>query len=97
MELAESDDLYADTLHPYTIALLSAIPVADHDSKRKRIILEGDVPSPVDPPGGCPFHPRCFRRQDRCRTEVPEIREFLTGGREHFASYHFAEEQIKVG
>jgi len=91
VELADSEDLYATTLHPYTKALLSAIPIADLDSKRQRIILEGDVPSPVNPPPGCPFHPRCPERQDRCTTEVPELRRFLTKGHEHFAACHFAE------
>jgi len=91
VELADSEDLYADTLHPYTKALLSAIPVADLDAKRQRIVLEGDVPSPVNPPPGCPFHPRCFLRQERCRTEVPPLRRFLTEGREHFAACHLVD------
>jgi len=90
VELADSEDLYTSTLHPYTRALLSAIPVADLNSKRKRIVLEGDVPSPVNPPSGCPFHPRCPERQARCETEVPALRRFLTDGREHYASCHFA-------
>ena len=96
VELADSEALYANTLHPYTKALLSAIPVADLDSKRKRIILEGDVPSPVDPPPGCPFHPRCPQRQERCTTEVPELRRFEIQGRDHFAACHFAEAQGSV-
>ena len=96
VELADSEALYANTLHPYTKALLSAIPVADLDSKRKRIILEGDVPSPVDPPPGCPFHPRCPQRQERCTTEVPELRRFEIHGRDHFAACHFAEAQGSV-
>ncbi len=91
VELAESDDLYADTLHPYTKALLSAIPVADLDRKSKRIILEGDVPSPVNPPSGCPFHPRCPQAQDMCSTQIPQLTKYLRHGREHCASCHFVE------
>jgi oligopeptide/dipeptide ABC transporter ATP-binding protein len=94
VELAQSEDLYAHTMHPYTKALLSAIPVADLDSKRKRIILEGDVPSPVDPPSGCPFHPRCPQAVDRCRSEVPALRKFEVDAKEHFAACHFAETEI---
>jgi len=89
VELADSEDIYADTLHPYTKALLSAIPVADLDRKSKRIILEGDVPSPVNPPGGCPFHPRCPQVQDICSRQVPQLTKYLRHGREHFASCHF--------
>ena len=92
-ELAASEELYANAMHPYTTALLSAIPVADLDSKRKRIILEGDVPSPVNPPSGCPFHPRCPRAEARCSTEIPALRKFEIGGKAHYAACHFAEEQ----
>ncbi len=91
VELADSEDLYADTLHPYTKALLSAIPVADLDRKSKRIILEGDVPSPVNPPSGCPFHPRCPQAQDMCGTEIPQLTKYMRHGRAHFASCHFVE------
>ncbi len=91
VELADSEDLYVDTLHPYTKALLSAIPVADLDRKSKRIILEGDVPSPVNPPSGCPFHPRCPQAQDMCGTEIPQLTKYMRHGRAHFASCHFVE------
>ncbi|HAT45810.1 MAG TPA: peptide ABC transporter substrate-binding protein, partial [Ktedonobacter sp.] len=69
VELSKSEDMYEMPLHPYTQALLSAIPVPDPDieAKRKRIILEGDVPSPVNPPSGCNFHPRCWKAQAICR------------------------------
>jgi oligopeptide/dipeptide ABC transporter ATP-binding protein len=95
VELADVEDLYANTMHPYTTALLSAIPVADLDKKSKRIILEGDVPSPANPPSGCAFHPRCSQCQEICRTEVPPLKKFMTNGNEHFSSCHFAEQQLK--
>ena len=91
VELADAEDLYANTLHPYTKALFSAIPVADLDKKTERIILKGDVPSPVIPPTGCPFHPRCHRAIDRCRTDVPALQEYRIDGRSHFASCHLIE------
>lgn len=88
VELCRSEDLYSNTLHPYTEALLSAIPVADLDKQTKRIVLEGDVPSPVNPPSGCPFHPRCPKAFDRCKTEVPELKRYAVDGGEHHASCH---------
>ena len=96
VELAEVEDLYAKTMHPYTKALLSAIPVADLDKKSKRIILEGDVPSPVNPPSGCPFHPRCSQCQEICKTEEPALKRFETNGNEHFSACHFAEQQLDM-
>ena len=88
VELCQSEDLYKNTLHPYSEALISAIPVADLDKKTKRIVLEGDVPSPVNPPSGCPFHPRCPKAQDICKTKVPELKKYSTDGNEHYASCH---------
>jgi len=87
-ELADSEDLYENPLHPYTQALLSAIPVPDPELelKRKRIILEGDVPSPVNPPSGCNFHPRCWKAQDICREVIPPLEEKSTN---HYAACHF--------
>jgi oligopeptide/dipeptide ABC transporter ATP-binding protein len=73
--------------HPYTQALISAVPVVDPDSKRQRIILAGDVPSPIHPPGGCPFHPRCPVAEARCKTEVPALREIEPG---RWVSCHLA-------
>jgi len=77
VELAERDDLYDSPLHPYTQALLSAIPIPNPKATRarKRIILEGDPPSPSDPPAGCRFHPRCSFVKDHCKTEIPSWRE----------------------
>ncbi|MFO1460381.1 MAG: dipeptide ABC transporter ATP-binding protein [Verrucomicrobiota bacterium] len=71
--------LARDPRHPYTKALLSAVPVVDPDSRRKRIVLEGDVPSPLHPPSGCPFHPRCPVAEVRCRSEVPQLKELEKG------------------
>ena len=87
-ELADSEDLYEIPLHPYTQALLSAIPVPDPEveSKRKRIILEGDVPSPVNPPSGCNFHPRCWKAQQICREVIPPLEEKQS---HHYAACHF--------
>ena len=82
VELASRDELYTSPLHPYTQALLSAVPVPDPvaEAKRERIILQGDVPSPANPPSGCNFSTRCPLATEKCRTEVPEWRE-LQGGR----------------
>jgi oligopeptide/dipeptide ABC transporter ATP-binding protein len=92
VELAETDDLFAHTLHPYTKALLSAIPIADITKKKKRIPLQGDVPSPVNPPSGCPFHPRCQHATDRCKSEVPKLRPFVFEGKSHQVSCHYGEQ-----
>ena len=75
MELAESDELYENPLHPYTRALLAAIPVPVPNARRERIELEGDVPSPANPPSGCPFHPRCPIATSECAEVVPEFRD----------------------
>ena len=88
VELCRAEELYSNTLHPYTEALLSAIPVADLDKQTKRIVLEGDVPSPVNPPSGCPFHPRCHKAIDVCKTQVPDLKSYNANGAEHFASCH---------
>jgi oligopeptide transport system ATP-binding protein len=75
VEEASSEELYAHPLHPYTQALISAVPTIDPATKRKRILLPGDVPSPINPPSGCPFHPRCPVAIDNCRKVVPAWRE----------------------
>jgi len=87
-ELADSEELYKMPLHPYTQALLSAIPVPDPEieSRRKRIILEGDVPSPVNPPSGCNFNPRCWKAQQICREVIPPLEAKQPN---HYAACHF--------
>ena len=90
VELTDRDALYAKPLHPYTQALLSAVPIPDPvaDAKRKRVILEGDVPSPVNPPSGCRFRTRCRFAEAICAEQKPDFREVQPG---HFAACHFAE------
>ena len=90
-ELADRRDLFRHQEHPYTVALMSAIPVPDPDTRRQRIILTGDVPSPVNPPGGCRFHPRCPLRAelgdpDICSTQVPVLQDL---GNTHLVACHF--------
>jgi oligopeptide/dipeptide ABC transporter ATP-binding protein len=88
VEIAENDELYGNPLHPYTIALMSAIPSPDPkvEKAKRRIILQGDVPSPVNPPSGCPFHPRCFKAKDICSQVVPPLEIKAPG---HMAACHF--------
>jgi len=94
-EIGTVEQLYADPRHPYTVALLSAIPEADPRRRRKRLVLKGDVPSPAAPPSGCRFHTRCWLRErlgnpERCSTEDPALRTFAEEG--HRVACHFAEE-----
>ena len=85
MELASSDEIFKNPLHPYTKALMSAIPIPDPTVKRERIILTGDIPSPANPPKGCKFHTRCPYATDKCKEENPEYREVSEG---HFVACH---------
>jgi oligopeptide/dipeptide ABC transporter ATP-binding protein len=85
VEITDSDRLYENPLHPYTQALLSAVPIPNPEIKRERIILQGDLPSPANPPSGCYFHPRCRSCMDICKTTSPEWKEIEPG---HFAACH---------
>jgi oligopeptide/dipeptide ABC transporter ATP-binding protein len=91
MEEADKVDLFTHPRHPYTKALLSAVPVADpiKGRKRERIILQGDLPSPVNPPAGCVFNTRCWKAQDKCRTEVPQLMQI---GTNHRIACHYPED-----
>ncbi len=89
VELAEKESLFESPKHPYTKALLSAIPVADPTIKKKRILLEGDIPSPINPPEGCKFSTRCPYAKELCFKKEPETREIKKG---HFIACHYAEE-----
>ncbi|MEM7132726.1 MAG: oligopeptide/dipeptide ABC transporter ATP-binding protein [Chloroflexota bacterium] len=89
VEIAPTKELFLRPQHPYTEALLSAVPNPDPRRRSQRIVLEGDVPDPASPPTGCYFHPRCQYAQTRCANEAPELRSI---GEQHFVSCHFAEE-----
>jgi oligopeptide/dipeptide ABC transporter ATP-binding protein len=88
VELAKTEELFLNPKHPYTEALMSAVPVPDPDHKLERIILKGDVPSPVNQPPGCHFHPRCRYAKEICKTQAPIYRDL---GDEHFVTCHFAD------
>ena len=95
-EMGTVEDLYREPRHPYTVALLSAVPNADPRRRSRRLVLKGDVPSPVNPPSGCRFHTRCWLREqlgnpEECTTRAPELREM---GGDHLAACHFAEQVV---
>ncbi len=92
-ELADGKDIYENPLHPYTKALISAVPIPDPEIelKRERIVLTGDVPSPLNPPSGCVFHTRCPFAEERCKREVPAIKQAAPG---HFVACHLVEGQV---
>jgi len=79
VEIADRDELFKNPLHPYTKALLSAVPIPDPKIKRKRIILNGDIPNPANPPSGCKFHTRCPYATDKCKNVEPEFRKISEG------------------
>lgn len=87
VEMASKDELFDNPLHPYTKALMSAIPIPDPTLKRERIVLQGDIPSPANPPSGCKFHTRCPMASDLCKEKDPEYRNV---GNDHFVACHFA-------
>jgi oligopeptide/dipeptide ABC transporter ATP-binding protein len=93
VEAADAKTLIREPQHPYTQALISAVPEVDPETKRRRIVLPGDVPSPIHPPPGCPFHPRCPIAEERCKTEVPAFREVA---KNHRAACHLAGKKIDV-
>ena len=88
VEVAPFAELFRRPVHPYTKALFSAIPMANPKGKRQRIILQGDVPSPINVPSGCSFHPRCPMVRDNCKKDVPNLEDKLASG--HWASCHYA-------
>ena len=94
IELGDREDIYARPMHPYTQALLSAVPVPDPklERRRQRIVLTGDVPSPVNPPSGCRFRTRCWKAQDICAVEEPKL-ERRGSGEGTLSACHFAEER----
>ena len=87
VEMMESNELYNHPMHPCTIALLSAIPITDYykEKKRSRIVLQGEVPSPLHAPSGCPFNPRCPYATERCRSERPQLKNMGSG---HMVACH---------
>ncbi len=92
VELGDSETIFTDPRHPYTVALLSSIPTTDMESlKKNRILLEGNIPSPIKPPTGCKFHTRCYMACDKCRTVPPELTEVEPG---HFLACHFPERKL---
>jgi len=85
VEMADTEEIFRNPMHPYTQALFSAKPVPDPTVKKERIVLHGDVPSPVNPPHGCRFHPRCFKRFEPCDKEEPPLKEIKPG---HWVACH---------
>ena len=97
VEQGSTDDIFAPPYHPYTEALLSAIPIADTSVKKKQIVLDGDIPSALNPPSGCPFQTRCGHKSkvgnNLCDTEMPPLRDLGNG---HVMKCHLAEEHLQA-
>ncbi|MBQ5865488.1 MAG: ABC transporter ATP-binding protein [Oscillospiraceae bacterium] len=96
MEISDAEELYKKPVHPYTQALLSAIPVADIDHQKERILLEGDVPSPINVPSGCRFHTRCQHCQQICKEKEPELKTYIENGKEHMVACHFSDKAFEA-
>jgi len=94
VEYGEKEDIFANPLHPYTKALFSAIPVPDPDAKMNRIVLEGNIPSPANPPAGCKFHTRCSYCMEQCKTEIPQQKEIEPG---HYVVCHLYNDDKEFG
>jgi peptide/nickel transport system ATP-binding protein len=94
LEMAPTKEMFFNPLHPYTEALMSSIPAPDPDAPMRPIILEGEIPSPINPPPGCHFHPRCRYAQDICKAERPEWKEYQPG---HFSACHFSDSLDLMG
>jgi peptide/nickel transport system ATP-binding protein len=90
VEFGNKEDIFANPIHPYTKALFSAIPNPNPDVKMNRIVLNGDIPSPANPPSGCRFHTRCPHATDKCKYVAPTYREYEPG---HFAACHLLDEE----
>jgi oligopeptide/dipeptide ABC transporter ATP-binding protein len=88
VEYTDGDQLYAKPTHPYTRALIAAIPEPDVNKKKEKVVLKGDVPSPINPPAGCHFHPRCPLATSQCKTEPPKLRNLGTEQKPHMVSCH---------
>ena len=95
MEISDAEALYKKPVHPYTQALLSAIPVADIGHQKERILLEGDVPSPINVPSGCRFHTRCQHCQQICKEKEPELKTYIENGKEHMVACHFSDKAFE--
>ena len=91
VELAKTEDLFSNTLHPYTKALLSSIPVADLDRKNEKVVLKGEVPSPANSPSGCAFHPRCSMCESICREKEPILKQHSIGAKNHLVACHLVD------
>ena len=92
VEYAPTEELFSNPAHPYTRALLSAVPLPDPDARAQRIVLKGELPSPIAVPSGCPFHTRCYAVQERCSSEVPQERD--VNGCGHLCRCLLCEEKI---
>ena len=93
VEYAETEKIYSNPLHPYTTALFSAIPVPDPDYKMNRIVLQGNIPSPANPPSGCKFHTRCDKCMEICKNKAPEMMEVEPG---HFCACHLYDKNVSA-